>query len=110
MNTKTNVLVLNVTDRGVVAQVESPTSEGSQLCFISHERASMLNIEVPTKKETWSSKTSAIRNRKGAFAKYSKASTQTVDGMLTPYPLSIKGEPWMIKGSEEQWHGLKLVL
>ena len=109
----TNVLVMNVTDRGIVAQVESSHSEGSQLCFISHERASMLTIEVPTKENTWMSKSKASRSKKGAFAKYSKDSTQLVQGLLATYPLTIKGEPWYVKSkgvdTAEVWQGLKAI-
>ena len=107
----TSVLVMNVTKRGIVAQVESATSEGTSLCFLTTERARILGITVPTKASTWGAMSSTDRSKKDAFAKYAKASAQALPHLLTPYPLTLRGEPWYIKDTDnEPWYGLKLVL
>ena len=46
---KSNVLIMNVTDNGIVCTVESSRTEDAVLCFLSHERAALLDIVVPTK-------------------------------------------------------------
>ena len=102
----TSVLVINCTPRGVVAQVESATSKGSALCFLTNERAALLGIKVPVKSTTWSQLSKQKRKAKDAFRKYSEANTQRVPIKLTPYPLTVKGEPWLVNGSEEPFHGL----
>ena len=44
---KSNVLIMNVTDNGIVCTVESSRTEDAVLCFLSHERAALLDIVVP---------------------------------------------------------------
>ena len=109
----TNVLVMNVTDRGVVAQVESTHTQGSQLCFLSHARAKSFGIEVPTKEGTWTAKSANARKKAGAFAKFAEEHTQLIEANLATYPLTIRDEPWMIERNgdvtKEQWQGLQAV-
>tara|TARA_B100001094_G_scaffold286230_1_gene300853 strand:- start:75 stop:428 length:354 start_codon:yes stop_codon:yes gene_type:complete len=117
MNIISSVLVLNVTAKGIVVRCESPCTEGSTLCFLSESRASSLGISIPTDaKTTWLGGPKAIREGDDAWSTYQTDNTQQVHANLVPYPLTMKGEPWIVQdkdegtAAEKQWQGLKLVV
>ena len=113
---KSNVLIMNVTDNGIVCTVESSRTEDAVLCFLSHERAALLDIVVPTKAETWSGVKPKAKLVDNAFADYSRANVQTIAKELVTYDLLKDGAPWMVKSkarpgkpapTPRQWQGVK---
>jgi len=110
-----DVLVLNVTAKGIVVRFESLRSENSELCFLSPTRAKALGITVPTDaKSCWIQQSATKRSAEGAWAKYQAEGTQTLPLDLTTFPLFMKGEKWVVEDrdqgtpAEKQWQGLKL--
>ena len=113
---KSNVLIMNVTENGIVCTVESSRTEDAVLCFLSHERAALLDIVVPTKAETWSGVKPAAKLVDNAFADYSRDNVQTIAKELVTYNLLKDGAPWMVKSkarpgkpkpTPRQWQGVK---
>jgi hypothetical protein len=110
-----DVLVLNVTAKGIVVRFESLRSENSELCFLSPTRADALGITVPTDvKSCWLQRSNASRKAEGAWAKYQLEGTQRLPLDLTTFPLFMQGEKWLVEDrdlgtpAEKQWQGLKL--
>lgn len=113
---KSNVLIMNVTSNGIVCTVESSRTEDAVLCFLSHERAALLDIVVPTKADTWAAFKPKEKSADNAFADYSRANVQTIAKELVTYDLLKDGAPWMVKSkarpgkpapAPRQWQGVK---
>jgi hypothetical protein len=113
---KSNVLVMNVTPNGIVCTVESSRTEDAVLCFLSYERAALLDIVVPTKAATWAGFKPAAKLVDNAFANYSRANVQIVPKELVTYDLLKDDAPWMVKSTPRpgkptptprQWQGVK---
>lgn len=112
---KSNVLIMNVTPNGIVCTVESSRTKDAVLCFLSHERAALLDIVVPTAEDTWAGLKPAQKAQDNAFGDYSRANVQTIAKELVTYGLLKDGEKWMVKSkarkgkakpAPRQWQGV----